>query len=88
MVRVYKAQSNGYDSIPNRVLSIEEPLPDVFKMYPGVNGKELIQKASEFFDQQAAIIEEALSGLPGGTQHALLIRLLKRKENVLHVLDR
>lgn len=83
---VAKAQPHGDEKIPDRVLRITGTIPEVDKSLQ-LRGKDYIDASRRIFDGQAALIEEALSHLPGGTQHALLIRLLKRQENVLRVLE-
>jgi hypothetical protein len=75
---IYKAQGIGNQFIPDINVCAKQPVPE--------NLGDL-QDHAVFYQKQAKYIaDQFCASLPGGTQHALLIELLKRKECLLRVL--
>lgn len=74
--------------LPDRVLRITAKLPESVTEYDGrtpLNVRE--RELAAFYTAQADMILAALTDLPGGTMHALLVRLLQRKVSLLQVPD-
>jgi hypothetical protein len=78
-VSICKAEPLGAE-VPNVELRIQDPMPT----FSIALGRDTEREA--FFDQQAATLLDALtSSLPGGTVDALLVRLLRRRIDLLSI---
>lgn len=75
---IYKAQGIGNQFIPDCNIRAKQAVPcDLGNL----------SDYALFYQKQAKYIADQLyASLPGGTQHALLVELLKRKECLLKVL--
>lgn len=74
-IHVFKAQPTAGIAEECTTLVIEDVLPDLDK---GLPIDRFMRAAHERFDAQAAQVFEALSVLPQGTLHSLLVLLLRR----------
>jgi len=67
----------------------DKPIEDVeIKINSEVETFDDFKEYQKFYEGQALYLADALQySLPGGTFHALLIEMLRRKENLLTVRD-
>lgn len=80
-VHVYKAMRSGSFSPESVTIVVDTELPDFDYSDP-----DLLKKASEFYDQQAHSLLQALTdALPGGTIDRLLAKLLEHKASHFRV---
>lgn len=78
-VHLCKADPTGPQTIPDTTIVIAQPL---------AHGDATLNEHRVFYDEQAKVIVDALAGaLPGGTMHAILVRLLQRQAYLYRVLD-
>ena len=78
-IYVCKADALGTQPVENVDLLIFEAIPPSTFDVSGPNWEERVEA---FYDAEAAKVADALSHLPGGTLHRLLIRLLERKQDL------
>lgn len=80
-IRIRKADGIGHVTVNDVLIEINAPLPD------WRTAKSTLDDARRLFDADAELIMEAFKSLPGGTKHALLVKMLAEKECLLAIPD-
>lgn len=75
---VYVADGFRGEPVEPVALAIEGALPDLRGEVPG----DWQERYGRFYEEQAAIVLDALKALPQGTRHALLVAMLNHHANL------